>query len=127
MIEDDEEKYAELPSDFPRPIYLYAVPGAQPKFLVTNYKGKFYSAGCTPPELYERWQVCETIAKELSIKSRESKFGKRSHMSEVAILEQYLMRLIATHWTSEEEAQWIIRRVAQLLHWPVPPTASFKK
>lgn len=120
MNKNNETDYAKVPFDFPRPISLGAVPGAQPKFVVTSYQGKFYSPGCTPPELYERWQICEEIVQELTIKSRESKTGKRLHMSEVAILEQYLLRLIQTNWTSEAEAQWIIRRVAHILGWPAP-------
>lgn len=50
-------------------------------------------------------------------------YGKRSHLSEVAILDQYLPRLIATKWTTEAEARWTIRRVAAMLSWPVPPDA----
>lgn len=120
MDEIDEVEYANVPSDFPHPVSLGAVPGAQPKLLVTSYKGKFYPSGCTPPELYERWRIYEKIAQELSIKSRESKLGKRSHMNEVAILEQYFPRLLQTHLTSELEARWIIRRAAQILEWPIP-------
>lgn len=62
--------------------------------------------------------------KQLAAKSIESKHGKRSHMTELAILEQYLQRLIATRWTSEAEARFIIRRAAELLNWPVPLIGS---
>jgi hypothetical protein len=48
-------------------------------------------------------------------------------MSEVAILEQYLPRLIRTGWTSEAEARWVIRRVAQLLEWRFPAAAAMKR
>ena len=124
MDVSEEVEYANVPSDFPPTVALGALPGAQPKLLVTSYRGKFYLPGCSPPEFYHRWLSCEDIAQELSIKSRESKAGKRSHMPEVAILEQYLPRLIDTHWTSEAEARWVIRRVAELLDWPIPSTAS---
>lgn len=120
MTGNIESDYAKLPFDFPRPISLGAVPGGQPKFLVTSYQGKFYPLGCTPPELYERWQICEEIVQELTIRSRESKAGKHSHMSEVTILEQYLTSLIKTDRASEAEARWIIRQVARTLEWPVP-------
>jgi hypothetical protein len=82
---------------------------------MTQYNRRFYSPGCTPPELWERWDVCEDLAKQLSAKSLESKAGKRAHMSELEILDQYLPRLIATKWTSQQEARWIIRRVAVML------------
>jgi len=124
MDANDDVEFAKVPSDFPHPVALGAVPGTQPKLLVTSYQGKFFSPGCSPPELYDRWRTCEEIAQELLIKSRESKAGKRSHLSEVAILDQYLLRLVGTHWTSEAEARWVIRRVAQLLDWPVPSSAS---
>jgi len=123
MDVNDDLEYAKVPADFPHPVALGAVPGVQPKLLVTSYQGKFYTPGCSPPELYDRWLTCEEIAQELSIKARKSKAGKRSHMSEVAILEQYLPRLIDTRWTSEAEARWVILRAAQLLAWPTPSTA----
>lgn len=121
--DEDEARFAQVPGDFPRPVHHGAVGGAQPKFLAVQYNGRFYSPGCTPPELFQRWDVCEDLAQQLSAKSLESKAGKRAHMPEVDILEQYLPRLIAMKWTSEEEAKWVIRRAAALLGWPVPPAA----
>ncbi len=50
------------PADFPRHVHLGAVPGAQPKLLMTQYLGRFYVPGCTPPELLERWSICEDLA-----------------------------------------------------------------
>lgn len=120
----DEAEFAAIPSDFPRWEQIGAVPGSQPKILVTKYKGRFYPAGATPPEVYERWKLCEDLAMQLAQKSVESKAGKRAHMSEVEILDQYLPRLIAQQWTSEAEACWIIRRAAQLLSWPTPSAAN---
>jgi len=113
-----------LPADFPRFTEESAVPGAQPKLVATLHQGKFYMAGCSPPELYSRWEVCEDLALQLKEQAKDSKVGKRSHMTEVAILEQYLTRLIEMRWTSMDEAHWVIRRVADLLHWPVPVQAA---
>ena len=121
---DEAALLAGLPPDFPRPVHLGAVPGAQPKLLMTKYQGRFYVPGCTPPELLERWNSCEDLAQQLSVKALESSAGKRSHMTEVEILDQYLPRLIATGWTSEPEARWVIRRTAELLNWPAPPSSS---
>lgn len=120
----DDTQYAQVPADFPRPGHHGAVPGVQPKLLMTQYKGRFYLPGCTPSELFQRWDVCEDLAKQLSAKSIESKAGKRAGMTELEILDQYLPRLIATRWTSEAEARWVIRRAAALLGWPVPPAAQ---
>lgn len=113
-----------LPADFPRPVHLGAVSGAQPKLLMTQYQGRFYVPGCTPPELLERWNRCEDLAQQLATKSLESKAGKRAHMTETEILAQYLPRLIATNWTSEPEARWVIRRTGEVLKWPIPTSAT---
>lgn len=120
----DDARFAQVPADFPRPVHHGAVPGVQPKLLMTQYKGRFYLPGCTPPELFQRWDVCEDLAKQLSAKSIESKAGKRAGMTELEILDQYLPRLIATRWTSEAEAKWVIRRAAAMLGWPVPSGAQ---
>lgn len=119
-----ERNYSLVPADFPRPEIPGAVSGFQPKLLLSQHSGRFYATGCSPPELYRRWDRCEDLANQLATKSFASKQGKRSHMTELAILEQYLPRLIATRWTTEAEARFIIRRTAQLLGWPVPPAAS---
>lgn len=118
-----EPDYTKVPDKFPRPCIPGAVSGVQPKLLLEEYGGQFYATGNTPPELYWRWARCEDIAEQLAAKALESKSGKRAHMSEAAILDQYLPRLIATRWTSEAEARFVIRRVAERLEWPVPDSA----
>ena len=121
---DNDSKFEEVPIDFPRPLHHGAVSGAHPKLLMTSYNGRFYLPGCTPPELYRRWDACEDLARQLAEKSLESKAGKRSHMSPIEILDQYLPRLIATKWHSEAEMRWVIRRAAAMLDWPVPHAAQ---
>lgn len=123
--ESEAALFAALPSDFPRPTNLGAVSGGQAKFLMVRYQGRFYSPGCTPPELLERWNNCEDLAQQLAVKSLESKVGKRSHMSETEILDQYLPRLIATGWVSEPEAKWVMRRTAELVGWQALPSTTF--
>lgn len=116
-MRDREETEFMVPDEFPRERISGAVPGAQPKYLATLYKGRYYVSGCTPPELYDRWRVCEDLAAQLAVKSLASKAGKRSHMTENAILYQYYERLVETSWTSRDEACWIMRRVAQQIGW----------
>lgn len=116
--------YSQVPADFPLPKTAAAIGGAQPKLLLTTYEGRYYAPGCTPPQVYASWKHCEDLAQHLATKALESKQGKRSHMLEVDILDQYLPRLIATKWTSESEARFVIRRVAEMLAWPVPVAAS---
>jgi len=108
-----------VPSDFPKRVHMGAVGGAQPKFLAVLYEGRYYQPGATPPEMYERWLLCKDLAKQLSEKSVSSKTGKRAHMSESEILEQYFTRLLATNWTSHEEARWIIKHIAKELNWEI--------
>lgn len=113
----------QVPDDFPRPQHLGAVPGAQPKFLAVKYEGRFYSPGCTPPELHARWQHCMQYVPQFVTSCIETKAGKRAHMTETAILDQYLVRLIESGWVSGDEAGWVIRETAKLLGWPTPEAA----
>jgi len=106
-----------IPSDFPRSVPLGAVGGAQPKILVIEEDGKFYAPGMSPSALRNRFEICEDLVRQFASKSIESKAGKRSHLSETDILLQYRTRLIATKWTSIEEACWIINAVAKTIGW----------
>lgn len=126
-IGDDDAKFEQVPVDFPRPTHNGAVSGAHPKLLMTSYNGRFYLPGCSPPELYRRWDASEDLARQVAEKALESKAGKRSHLSDVEILDQYLPRLIATGWRSEPEVRWVIRRAAAMLNWPVPDAAQETK
>lgn len=119
----DEARYAQVPADFPRPIHLGALPGSQVKLLMVKYAGRYYSPGCTPPEIWERWDYCEDLAHQFCRKSLDNKLGKRAHMTEVEILDQYLERLLKTGWGSDAEMRWLIRRAAALARWPVPESA----
>lgn len=119
----EDAKFAQVPHDFPKPVHLGAVGGFQQKLLLTSFRGRFYTAGCAPPEIWERWDACEDWVQNLRVKSLESKAGKRSDMSEPEILDQYLQRLLKTGWRSDAEVRWIIRRVAGLLQWPLPDSA----
>ena len=118
--DNEEAKFSLVPADFPQPVHIGAIAGVQPKVLTVEYKGQFYPAGGIPPERYERWDICEDLARQIAQKSLASKAGKRAHMSEREILDQYLTRLIKTRWTSQPEARWIIRRTAAKLNWPAP-------
>lgn len=111
------EKINEIPADFPRPVQLGAVSGAQPKILVIEEHGRFLAPETKQSELEQRFDICEDLVHQLAVKSLESKAGKRAHLSEAEILLQYRMRLIATKWTSVEEAHWIIDKVASQIGW----------
>lgn len=114
-----EDEFNKVPDDFPMPVHMGSIGGAQPKLSAVLYDGIFYAVGTTPPEVYERWILCNDLAEQLTEKSAQSKSGKRAHMSETEILEQYFSRLIATKWTSVPEARWIIQKVAATLNWKI--------
>lgn len=120
IYEAADNHSAVLPNDFPSSPKLGAVAGAQSKILAVCHEQLYYSLGCTPPEIMDRWRICEDIACQLSKKSLESKSGKRACMKEVEILDQYFPRLVATAWVSEAEAKWIIRRMGRILNWEIP-------
>lgn len=109
-----------VPDDFPRVMSMGAIGGAQAKLLLTEYQGKYYAPGNSPPELYNRWIYCEDIVGKMCTLSLNSKAGKRSHMSEADILSQYLDRMLHAKWASEQELHWVARRVASILQWPLP-------
>lgn len=79
-----------VPAGFPRSVHMGALPGSQPKLSVVLHDEKFFSPGCMPPEIRERWLISSDLAQQLVSKARESEAGKRSHMSKPASLEKYL-------------------------------------
>src|SRR5450830_768614 len=118
-IEPLSENYELIASDFPKLNHLGAVPGSQMKLLAVKFENKYYTPGDTPPERFKRWQNCENVAQQFCSASLKSKAGKRSHMSEEAIIDQYLERLIDTGWMTTAEAHWTMSRTTRLLGWPV--------
>ena len=112
-----EVRIEDVPDDFPRVARLGAVAGAQPKLLMTQYEGKFYELGLSPPEVYERWLNCEDLAQQLSQAAMPSKLGKRAHMTEEEILAQYVPRLKAQGWGAPEEMEWVANRAGVILGW----------
>lgn len=119
----DVEPYALIPEDFPRPDVASSLAGFQNKLALVQFEGKLYLPGGTPPERFAKWSICEEQAQHLAMKSKECKAGKRAHMSETEILEQYLQRLLDARWHSDAETRWLIRRTAELLGWPAPSSA----
>lgn len=117
-------RHSAVPDDFPIPKIVGSVTGAQPKLLLTLKNGLYYNSGSTPTDITERWNYCEDLVRQLVRASKKSKAGKRAHMPEEEILDQYLERLITAGWTSVDEAKWIIRRCASSLGWSFPCSAD---
>lgn len=121
-----DPKFAQVPADFPLPVPAGTVAGVMPKSLLVDYGGKLYAPGSTPPEIFERWDICEDLAQQLRSKSIEAKTGKRAYMPEEDILAEFLEQLLETDWGSDAEMKWVIRRAAQLLDWATPSAALDK-
>lgn len=78
---DAEKLYAIVPANFSISEQLGAISGFQSKLLLTEYCGRHYKPGSTPPVVWARWDICEDLAMQLKVKCAESKAGKRPHMS----------------------------------------------
>ncbi|MCU6434625.1 hypothetical protein LPB67_12670 [Undibacterium sp. Jales W-56] len=111
------EKYNQIPADFPMTALQGAISGVQEKLLLTEHDGKFYPLGTSPQERFQRWEICDDLVRQFSEKSLGSKTGKRAHMSEVEILQQYYERLLKIGWVSDAESVWVINSVSDLLSW----------
>lgn len=110
-----------VPDSFPRPSPISTLPGAATKFVAEEFEGKFYPAGGTPPQLHAHWLFCEDLAQQFKGACLKTKAGKRAQMSEVEILDQYLVRLLETDWGTPAQMRWVIKRTATLLGWYAPP------
>lgn len=118
---DHQSLSSDVPMDFPRVRLDGAVTGVAPKLLlVRSADGKYRAPEESDDERAARWRHCEDLAAQLADAALRSKNGKRAHMSEQSILEQYLPRLRATGWASAEESAWIIKRTGAILNWPLP-------
>ncbi len=113
-----------VPDSFPRASPISTVPGAATKFVAEHFEGKFYPAGGTPPQVRANWLYCENLAQQFKDASLKTKAGKRAHMSEIEILDHYLVRLLETDWGTPAELRWVIQRAATLLGWPAPPNCD---
>ena len=120
---NDEKTTSAIPDDFPQPEIASGLAGMQPKLPMVMFDGRFYLPGGTPSERLARWEICEDLAKQFVEKCRRNETGKYAHLSRTEILAQYCDRLLQTDWGSAAEMRWVIRRTADLLHWPVPANA----
>lgn len=112
--------FRKVPDNFPRPSVGGAVSGYQNKLLLVGYGGKYYKRGCTPPELYARWDICEDLAQKFQAQCLRTKASKRASMPEAEIIQQYYARSLLMRWGSPLEMLWIFTRVSALLEWPAP-------
>lgn len=103
----------DVPADFPRLTLPAVVTGAQPKIGVRAIDGR-YVAGQTEEERYERWDICEDLARQLLPVARKDETGNPGQKRETT-LRRVRISVSQKGWCSEDELDWLIGRLAVLL------------
>jgi hypothetical protein len=67
-----ELRRALVPADFPIVAAHSSLAGAQPKLALVEFGGRYYQPGASPPEVLNRWEVCEDLARQLAERSLET-------------------------------------------------------
>lgn len=106
-----------VPDDFPRGPCLGAVPGVQPKLLVREEDGRYYT-GHTEDELLARYESCEDLACQLAA------YASRKMLQFGWALDDVLRKIeksasgkVSTgRWDfSPAEIMWVMKRTRELL------------
>ncbi|WP_066736122.1 hypothetical protein [Cupriavidus sp. D384] len=103
----------DVPEDFPRVAVPAVVTGVQPKIGVREIGGR-YVAGQTEEERYERWDICEDLARQLVRVARKDEVEHPDQSREQA-LHRVRISVSQQGWCSEDELDWLIGRLAGLL------------
>ena len=106
-----------VPEDFPREPAPGAVPGAQPKLLVRETDGRYYT-GLTDEELWTRYDACEDLAGQLAeYASRKMSAPGLSLDDALGRVEKGLKAKVGTgQWDfSHGEVTWLMKRTRELL------------
>ncbi|AQV96553.1 hypothetical protein BJN34_22055 [Cupriavidus necator] len=103
----------EVPEDFPRIKIPAVVTGAQPKICAREVDGR-YVVGQTEEERFERWDFCEDLAQQLLPVARRDETEHPGQAREKT-LRRVRISVSQKGWCSEEELDWLIRRLAALL------------
>lgn len=103
----------DVPDDFPRIKIPAVVTGAQPKICVREIDGR-YVADQTEEERFERWDICEDLAQQLLPVARKDAEKHPEHSREQT-LRRVRISVSRKGWCSEDELDWLIRRLGVLL------------
>ena len=104
----------DVPEDFPRGTTAATVPGAQLKLSARRINGRFV-VGLTPEELYERWDICEDLARQLAARTRRQQ--EDGHITDInAFYQDTERRVRAQPWgLSSAEVDWLMKRTRELV------------
>jgi len=113
---------SDIPADFPV-LSGGAVPGAQPKLLVSlGEDGIFRVPGNSPQERLERYEECMRIVEWaipfLSEKLQKPKYASMPHEQ---ILARFQNTLRKDFQLEEEDQVWVRKKVAQCMGWIADP------
>ncbi|WP_321947831.1 hypothetical protein [Paraburkholderia sp. J10-1] len=110
-----EERLSSVPADFPWHPTPASLSGFQPKLAGRMIGGKFV-VGLTAAERFERWDMCEDLARQLIPKVLQdaTKFPQHSHDVTLARMRRAIE---AKSWTEGLETDWLIERLRVLLDW----------
>ena len=96
-----------------------------------SFMALFVPPGKTKPsiglrEMAARYELCEDMAQLLTEQAANQQF--QLGITEDLALERCLQGLLATpEVLGENEARWVVCRLAELLHWPLPEWAEVPK
>ena len=106
-----------VPDDFPRKPCLGAVPGIQPKLLVREKEGRYYT-GHTDGELRARYESCEDLSRQLAAYASRKmlEFGWALDEALRKVETSASARARTGQWDfSAAEITWVMRRTRELL------------
>ncbi|RKP47661.1 hypothetical protein D7S89_14885 [Trinickia fusca] len=106
-----------VPEDFPRELAPGVVPGAQPKVLVREKDGRYYT-GLADDELLTRYEVCEDFARQLSAYASRKmcQFGWSFSDAFSKVERSVNRKVTAGEWNfSPAEIAWVMKRTRALL------------
>lgn len=104
---------SDVPEDFPRIKIPAVVTGAQPKICARETDGR-YVVGQTEEERFERWDICEDLAQQLLPVAQRDETARPGQAREKT-LRRVRITVSQKGWCSEEELDWLIRRLGALL------------
>lgn len=118
----DRSIYSGIPADFPIAAIPSALSGAHPKMSLVEEDGKFYAPGTSPSEVAAAFEVCEDLVAQ-PIPYCERKLASFQGDQE-ATLRAVFRSLLGKKWCTDLQSEWIVRRVADQLNWPLTQSTS---
>jgi hypothetical protein len=106
-----------VPEDFPREPSPGVVPGMQPKLLVRETDGRYYT-GLTDEELWTRYDACEDLASQLAeyVSQKISVSGLSPDDALGRVQKGLKAKVGASQWDfSPAEIAWVMKRTRELL------------